>query len=80
MRAWHWTALALLTGASLIGQFIDPHYWWEAVPGFFAAFGFAGCWLIIFGAKALGGLWVSRKTDYYEKFAREEEAGPDAHP
>ncbi len=80
MRAWQWMALALLTAATLIGQVIDSHYWWEAVPGFFAAFGFAGCWLIIFGAKVLGRFLVSRKPDYYEKFAQEEETRPDAHP
>ncbi|MFO7716794.1 hypothetical protein [Desulfosarcina sp.] len=79
MRAWHWIAVALLTVATLIGQFMESRYWWEAVPGFFAAFGLVGCWLIIFGAKALGGRLVSKKTDYYEKFAQKEEASPDAH-
>ncbi|MFO7708870.1 MAG: hypothetical protein R6V84_11900 [Desulfobacterales bacterium] len=80
MRTGHWIALVLLIVATLVGQFIEAHYWWEAVPGFFAAFGLVGCWLIIFGAKALGGLLVSRKTDYYEKFAEKEETSPDAHP
>lgn len=79
MRACHWIAIALLTAASIIGQFMESRYWWEAVPGFFAAFGLVGCWLIIFGAKALGGLLVSKKTDYYEKYAQKEETSPDAH-
>ena len=83
MKTWHWIALALLTVATIIGQFIEAHYWWEKVPGFFAAFGFIGCWLLIFGAKTLGNLMVSQKPDYYDKIApamdQKEERNTDAH-
>lgn len=77
MKTWHWIVLALLTAATIVGQFMESRYWWEAVPGFFAAFGFVGCLLLIFGAKTLSGLLVSRKPDYYDKFAPQEDDKKD---
>jgi Ni,Fe-hydrogenase I cytochrome b subunit len=79
MKQWHWIVLIALTALTVVGQFIEHHYWWEAVPGFFAVFGFVGCLLIIFIAKSLGGLMVSQKPDYYDKFKKHEEAKTDAH-
>lgn len=79
MKQWHWIALAVLTALTVIGQFIDHHYWWEAVPGFFAAFGFVGCLAIIAFAKTLGGLLVSQKPDYYDKLKQHEDVKTDAH-
>jgi len=69
VKTWHWIALALLTVATIIGQFIESRYWWERIPGFFAVFGFIGCWLLIFGAKILGNLMIYQKPDYYDKIA-----------
>ena len=79
MKKIYWMAFAALTALTVAGQFMEHHYWWEAVPGFFAAFGFAGCLLIIFTAKSLVGLMVSKNPDYYDKFKKHEEAKTDAH-
>lgn len=79
MKQWHWIVLAALTAMTVAGQFVESHYWWEAVPGFFAAFGFFGCLLIIFGAKFLGGHLVSQKPDYYDKIKKQEDVTTHAH-
>jgi len=53
----------------LIGLFVpNEHvsFWWEGIPAFDAIFGFLGCILIIFGAKALGHYWLQRDEDYYD--------------
>lgn len=46
--------------------------WFHHVPGFHAAAGFVGCWLIVAVSKALGKVWLQRPEDYYG------EADPDA--
>jgi hypothetical protein len=79
MRKSYWIALVALTALTVIGQFIEHHYWWEAVPGFFAGFGFLGCLLIIFIAKALVSRLVSKNPDYYDKFKKHEDVKTDAH-
>lgn len=79
MKTWHWIALAVLTAATVIGQFMESHYWWEAVPGFFAAFGFVGCLLLILGAKTLGNLLVSQKPDYYDRIAKPDQKSEDVN-
>jgi hypothetical protein len=69
MRRMHWSVLAALTIASLIGEFffIGEHdqHWWNVIPGFYIIFGFIGCLLIIFLSKAYGKLLVQRKKNYY---------------
>lgn len=52
----------------LIDPFIHKHaeFEWEAAPGFYAAYGFVSCVLLIFIAKILR-LWVKRDEDYYEQ-------------
>lgn len=42
-----------------------PHFWWEKVPAFDAAFGFLGCILLLIGSKALGHKWLQKDEDYY---------------
>jgi len=56
--------LALL----LVDPFIHKHaeFEWEAVPGFFAAYGFVSCVLLIFIAKLLRW-WVKRDEAYYQQ-------------
>jgi di/tricarboxylate transporter len=51
----------------LIDPFIHKHaeFAWEAVPEFYAAYGFVSCVLLIFVAKVLRW-WVKRDEDYYE--------------
>lgn len=46
--------------------------WFQRVPAFYAALGFAGCWLIVKVSKALGKVWLQRPENYYG------EADPDA--
>ncbi|MGE5254828.1 MAG: hypothetical protein ACM3N7_12745 [Planctomycetaceae bacterium] len=43
-----------------------PHFWWQYLPVFDAAFGFLGCLLIILLAKTLGHFWLQKKEDYYD--------------
>jgi hypothetical protein len=43
-----------------------PHFFWDSVPGFSAAFGFIACILIIVVSKAFGRFWVARSEDYYD--------------
>lgn len=50
----------------VVDPFIDKHaeFEWEMVPGFFAAYGFVSCVLLIYVAKILRW-WVKRDEDYY---------------
>jgi hypothetical protein len=59
-------SLGLLLAALTWGQSEHPHFWWEKVPGFAAALGFAGCWLLIAVSKALGKHWLERHEGYYD--------------
>lgn len=79
MKKWHWIVLGALTAITILGQFIEHRYWWEAIPGFFAAFGFVGSLLLIFGAKALSNLLIAKKPDYYDKFKKQEDVKTNAH-
>jgi len=42
-----------------------PHFIWENIPGFNAAYGYIACALIIAVAKTLG-LWLKKRGDYYD--------------
>ena len=56
-----------LLGLLVVEPFIHKHpdFEWEAAPGFFAAYGFVSCVLLIFVAKFLRYL-VKREEHYYE--------------
>lgn len=50
--------------------FSDPtygYYFWSRTVGWNLLFGFVGCLVLIFGAKALGKRVVQRPEDYYDK-------------
>lgn len=79
MKAWQWIAIVILTAATVVGQFIEHHYWWEAIPGFFAAFAFVGCMLFMFGGKFLGNILISKSPDYYEKLRQSKEDKENVH-
>lgn len=51
----------------LIDPFIDKHgeFEWENMPGFFAAYGFVSCVLLIFVAKIMR-FWIKRDENYYD--------------
>ena len=42
-----------------------PVFAWEALPGFFAVYGFLSCVVIIVFSNLLGR-WIKRKEGYYE--------------
>lgn len=71
-------AAVLLVSIALEVAFPADHgpgwvsHWFHHVPGFYAAMGFGGCWLIVKASKLLGKLWLQRPEDYYG------EADPDA--
>ncbi len=64
VRTFFYIILVLLLA---IDPFIPKHghFAWEAVPCFFAAYGFIGCVSLIFVAKGLRAL-VKKKEDYYD--------------
>lgn len=62
-----WGVLALIILAALVGQVVDPevpHYRWEAIPGFYAGFGFIACILLVILAKGLAKI-IEKPEDYY---------------
>lgn len=71
MKRWQRSLLVILSMISMLAGFIVPHDslhdgWWNRIPVFFALFGFFGCIVIIFFAKALGKLFLRKKEDYYD--------------
>ena len=71
MKTWWIIGLGLLTIASLVGEFTGSHahhggHWWSGIPGFFIYFGFFGCLLLIYFAKKLGALILTKNEDYYD--------------
>ncbi len=69
MRPWHWIALGVVGAASVALQVLAPHgeggHWWDAIPGIYAAGAFAGCTVLVLGAKWLGKHLVQRPQGYY---------------
>ena len=51
----------------LVDPFIHKHgdFEWENMPGFFAAYGFVSCVLLIFIARIMR-LWIKRDENYYD--------------
>jgi len=67
----HWIALAILVAASIVAGFLGHHepghgHWWDAIPGFYALYGFAGSALLIFLSRMAGRKFLEREEDYYE--------------
>lgn len=56
--------LAFLIGLDLLAP-KHPHFSWEALPGFYAVYGFVSCVLIVAVSKILGKLWLQKEEDYY---------------
>ncbi len=48
--------------------FIDREieFFWDAIPGFNALYGFVSCVLIIIVSKTIGHKWLMKKEDYYD--------------
>ncbi|MDW7712070.1 MAG: hypothetical protein SCH98_16510 [Deferrisomatales bacterium] len=69
MKRRQWIAFGVLAAASAVLQAVSPHgaeaHWWDYVPGSYAAGGFAGCVVLILGAKWLGKHALQRGEGYY---------------
>lgn len=63
--------LALVFLIDLVLVFVDPHHghtWIEQkIPGFWSAFGFIACVVIIIVSKWYGHLGIMAREDYYDK-------------
>ena len=73
MKLWWKIGLALLSAATLLGEFGGKSghhvsHWWTGIPGFFIYFGFLGCILLIVFAKGLGRMLLTKDEDYYDRF------------
>jgi hypothetical protein len=69
VKRWQTVALGVATAASVALQAVSPHgeaaHWWDYVPGSYAVGGFAGCALLVYGAKWLGKHALQRGEGYY---------------
>lgn len=53
----------------LIIDFFVPrqgHYYWEDVPGFYAAYGLVACIVLVLASKYILRRLVKRREDYYD--------------
>jgi len=71
MKNWHWILLGLLLIVSLILEFTyladyDSH-WWNSVPAFYALWGGLGAFVLIFGSKVIGKIFILSEEDYYDR-------------
>lgn len=71
-KLWHGFLLTLALTV-IIGTLVDlhPHFAIESWPGFYAAYGFFTCLLMIVVAKTLG-LLLKRPDSYYDQDKRDE--------
>lgn len=60
------TSMLLLAAADWLLPGAEHGDEWLSIPGFFVLFGFAGCVLIIWISKKLGGLGLQQPETYYE--------------
>ncbi|SDB58895.1 hypothetical protein SAMN05660653_02983 [Desulfonatronum thiosulfatophilum] len=80
MKRWHWIVIIVLTLLTLVGQYLEHNYWWEAIPGFFAVYGFVGSLILMHGAKFLAKKFISKKPDYYDdSITKEQDVKTNAH-
>jgi hypothetical protein len=71
MKNWQWIVLGLLFLISLILEFTvladyDSH-WWNAVPAFYALWGFVCTVVLVFAGKFISTNIVKRDPDYYDR-------------
>lgn len=63
-------ALALLVLLDAVPAIVDKehaHTWAEHVPGFWAAFGFLGCILLVVISKTYAHFGIGAREDYYDE-------------
>ena len=64
-----WIGFAIVLAATVAAGFLvdmHPHFAFEALPAFFALFGFGACVVLVFGSKLLGML-LKRPDAYYDE-------------
>ena len=71
MKKIHWIILGLVLLLTLVLEFVfladyDSH-WWNAIPAFYALWGFLSCVVIIKVAKFISNHIVKRDPDYYDR-------------
>ena len=65
-----WLMLVLLVVVDALPALVDKehaHTEAEHVPGFWAAFGFIGCAVLILISKGFGHLGIMTREDYYDR-------------
>ncbi len=68
--AFLWPAGVLVLSLAAEFVWIRPnglHHFWEAVPGFYMWFGFAGAAALVAAAKWLGKILLLKDEDYYDR-------------
>lgn len=70
MKTIHWIILGIIFVITLVLEFTvladyDSH-WWNAIPAFYAIFGFVMCLALIYSAKFIAKKIVNRDINYYD--------------
>jgi hypothetical protein len=72
LKPVHIILLSILALLSFIAEFVflagESHgHWWDAIPAFYALWGFLSCIVIIIGSKWLGKAFIQQKEDFYDR-------------
>ncbi len=70
MKTIHWLILGIIFVITLALEFTvlagyDSH-WWNAIPAFYAIFGFVMCLALIYSAKFIAKKLLNRDINYYD--------------
>lgn len=67
LRAAFFGALALFVLFDVYAPRHEAHFAGDNVRGFWALFGFLGCWCLARFMKGIGHAWLMKEPDYWEK-------------
>ena len=59
--------LVVLDALPFVVDKADAHTAAERIPGFWAVYGLAGCFLLVWLAKILGALGIQKREDFYDE-------------
>ncbi len=59
--------LVVLDALPFVVDKTEAHTAAERLPGFWAVYGLAGCFLLVWFAKTIGSLGIQRKEDFYDE-------------
>lgn len=70
MKKIYWILVAVMLLITFVLEYVflgdyDSH-WWNAIPGFYALFGFISCVILVYAAKFISKNIVNRDLDYYD--------------